>query len=47
MQDDTIALFELNLDGDEVSIVQERHYKLVGSNDISDKDLQTYKKEKR
>lgn len=45
MTDDIIALFELNFDGDDVSIVQERHYKLVNSGEISDKDLSAYRKQ--
>jgi len=45
MENDTIALFELSFDGDDVSIVQERHYKLVESKDISQKELRTYRKD--
>lgn len=43
MADDVIALFELNFDGDEVSIVQERHYRLTESKAITDKDLTAYR----
>jgi hypothetical protein len=46
MADDVIALFELNFDGDDVSIVQERHYRLAEAKSISDKDLATYRKGK-
>jgi hypothetical protein len=46
MADQVIALFELNFDGDDVSIVQERHYRLADSTDISDKDLASYRKSK-
>lgn len=44
MPDKTIALFELTFDGDDVSIVQERHYRLVESNTISGSDLKAYRK---
>jgi hypothetical protein len=46
MENDVIALFELHFDGDEVSIVQERHYQLVQTGDITDKDLTAYRKSK-
>lgn len=42
MADDLIALFELAVQDDEVRLVQERHYKLVSSNQISETDLQQY-----
>lgn len=38
-----LALFELNFDGDEVSIVREKHYKLVPAEEISATDLSRYK----
>ena len=44
MADDVIALFELNFDGDDVSIIQERHYRLTESAGITDKDLAAYRK---
>ena len=43
-ENDTIALFELHFDGNDVSIVQERHYRLVESKDISGNDLTAYRK---
>ena len=43
MADDTIALFELTFDGNEVSIVAERHYRLTASSDIQPADLQRYR----
>jgi hypothetical protein len=46
MANDTIALFELHFDGDDVSIVQERHYRLTESKDITGKDLSAYRKNK-
>lgn len=46
MADDVIALFELNFDGDDVSIVQERHYRLTEAESITDKDLRAYRKDK-
>jgi len=42
LTDDTIALFETTFDGNEVSIVQERHYKLTDSNMIDVGDLKLY-----
>ena len=42
LQDDVIAMFELALDGDEVKIVEEKHYKLVLADQISPDDLKLY-----
>jgi hypothetical protein len=42
MTDDTIALFELALQGEDVKIVEERHYKLVPSDQIGADDLKQY-----
>lgn len=42
MDDDVIALFELAASGDEVRIVEERHYKLVPAAQISGGDLRAY-----
>jgi hypothetical protein len=42
MADDSIAIFELTLEDDQVKVVEERHYKLVPANQISDTDLQSY-----
>jgi len=39
---DVTALFELHFDGNDVSIVQERYYKLEPAADISDSDLDVY-----
>ena len=44
MADDIIALFELNFDGDDVSIVQERHYRLCEASSITSQDLKNYRK---
>jgi hypothetical protein len=44
MTDDTIALFELTLQGEDVKIVEEKHYKLVPSDQISADDLSLYGK---
>jgi hypothetical protein len=38
-----IALFETTFDGDEVSIVRERHYKLTESEAISAAGLKVYR----
>jgi hypothetical protein len=43
LADDTIALFETTFDGDEVSIVRERHYKLTESEAIGAADLKVYR----
>jgi hypothetical protein len=43
LADDTIALFETTFDGDEVSIVHERHYQLTASKDIRSADLDAYR----
>ncbi len=44
MADDVIALFELIFDGNDVSIVQERHYRLSDSKAISADDLASYRR---
>jgi hypothetical protein len=44
MSDDTIALFELVLQGDDVKIVEEKHYTLVPSDQITADDLKLYSK---
>jgi len=43
MGDDVIAMFELNFDGNDVSIVNEKHYRLVPSSEIAGSDLALYK----
>jgi hypothetical protein len=43
LTDDTIALFETTFDGDEVSIVRERHYKLTETKSIDAADLKQYR----
>jgi len=45
--DDVIAIFELTEDGDSVRIVEEKHYKLVPSKDITGQDLASYRKRPR
>jgi hypothetical protein len=42
MDDDLIVLFELIPIGDEIKIVEERHYRLVPSDQISAEELRTY-----
>lgn len=44
MTDDTIAMFELALQGEDVKIVEEKHYKLVPSDQIGADDLKLYGK---
>lgn len=42
--EDLIALFELELSGEEIRIIEERHYRLVAADQISNSDLKTYNK---
>lgn len=44
MTEDVIAMFELALDGEDVKLVEEKHYKLVPSDQISSDDLKLYAK---
>jgi len=39
---DLIALFELGKSGDEIRIVEERHYRLVPADQITGDDLRAY-----
>ncbi|GAA6618457.1 hypothetical protein [Scytonema sp. NUACC26] len=43
MNNNLIALFELTLNEGEVKVVQEKHYKLVLANEVSQADLEQYK----
>jgi len=42
IEDDLIALFELAIDEGEIKVVEEKHYKLVSSNQISAHELTRY-----
>ncbi len=42
MADDVIALFELTVEDDQVRVVEERHYRLVPSEQITAEDLRAY-----
>ena len=42
MADDVIAMFELTLERDEVKVLEERHYRLVPSDQIAPEDLKLY-----
>lgn len=42
--DDLVAIFELVIDEDQVKVLQEKHYRLVPSTQISSKDLADYKR---
>ena len=42
MSDDVIAMFELALDQQDVKLVEEKHYKLVPSDQIGPDDLKSY-----
>ncbi len=44
MSDDVIAMFELALDGADVKLVEEKHYRLVPCDQISMDDLKRYAK---
>lgn len=43
MQDGIVAMFELTLQGDEVKIADERHYKLVPASDLDSAAVRNYK----
>lgn len=43
-ENDVIVLFELMVDGDEIKTAQERHYRLVPPETISEADLESYRK---
>jgi hypothetical protein len=43
MSDGTVAMFELMLQGDEVKIVDERHYKLVPASELNSDAVRNYK----
>jgi hypothetical protein len=42
MENDLIALFELTVVNDEVKVIEERHYRLVPSDQIDESDLNSY-----
>jgi len=42
MASDLIAMFELTLEKDEIKVVEEKHYRLVPSDQISAHDLKDY-----
>ena len=42
MADGVIALFELTLKGDEVKVVDERHYRLVAASELDQSDVRSY-----
>ncbi|MGQ0846835.1 MAG: endonuclease [Sporichthyaceae bacterium] len=42
MADDVVALFELSVKGDEIEVVDEKHYRLVTGRPITDEDLEAY-----
>lgn len=42
MADDVIALFELTLQGAQVKVLEEKHYRLVPSDQIADDELRLY-----
>ena len=42
MDNNLIALFELTLEEGNIKVVQEKHYRIVPSKDISEEDIRTY-----
>lgn len=44
MAGDIIALFELTIEGEDVKVVDEKHYRLVPSEEIGERDLKSYSK---
>jgi hypothetical protein len=44
MAGDVIALFELTIEGEDVKVVDEKHYRLVPSEEIGERDLKSYSK---
>jgi hypothetical protein len=42
MSNDVIAMFELTVQRDEVKVLEEKHYRLVPSEEIGDEDLRLY-----
>lgn len=42
MADDLIAMFELTQEGDEIKVVEEKHYRLVPADQIGPADLKAY-----
>lgn len=42
MADNTIAMFELGLDVDQIKVVEEKHYKLVPAGEVTAEDLKRY-----
>jgi hypothetical protein len=47
VEQDLIALFELTTSKDAVKIAEERHYRLVSADEISDSDLAGYRVQRR
>lgn len=43
LSENVVVLFELNRDGSEIRIVDEKHYKLVAAKDITNVDLEKYR----
>jgi hypothetical protein len=43
MDDSIVAMFELTVEGDEIKVVEERHYKLVPAEDIDQKAIRSYR----
>lgn len=43
MEDGVVALFELTLQGDEVKVVEERHYRLVPATELDDAAIRDYR----
>ena len=46
MEGNVIAMFELHLSGDNLEVVDEKHYRLVPHEEVSDEDLKQMAKKK-
>lgn len=42
MKDDRVAIFELVVDGEELKVLEERHYLLTSRNDLKVSDITLY-----
>ena len=45
LADDVIAMFEIVVDGDSLKIADERHFRLVPADQITEKDLAAYRRQ--
>ena len=45
LDDDLIALIEFDQDGDDIRVASEKHYRLVRPNDVTEEDLDRYRRQ--